>query len=85
VPDRTDLRTSSDDLPRPIVSAHIADNDGDLSAAAGYLEMPLGLVQAAAAYYGAYPGEIDQWIELNEQDTAQAHAAFTAGQAAVRP
>ncbi len=42
-------------------------------------------VQAAAAYYGAYPDEIDQWIELNEQDTAQAHAAFLAGQAAVRP
>ena len=63
----------------------LRDNDGDLPAAAGYLELPLGLVQAAATYYGAYPDEIDQWIELNDQDTAQAHAAFIAGQAAVRP
>src|ERR1039458_176578 len=38
----------------------IRDNDGDLPAAADYLQMPLGLVQAAAAYYGAYPDEIDQ-------------------------
>lgn len=66
------------------VIATVRDNDGDLAEAARYLEVPLGLVQAAVAYYGAYPGEIDQWIDLNEQETAQAHAAYTAGQAAVR-
>jgi uncharacterized protein (DUF433 family) len=67
------------------VIAVVRDNDGDIPAAAGYLEMSLGLVQAAVAYYGAYPDEIDQWIELNDQDAEQAHAAFMAGQAAIRP
>lgn len=66
------------------VIAAVRDNDGDAVETAGYLEMPLGLVQAAIAYYGAYPEEIDQWIDLNEQEAAEAHAAFTAGQAAVR-
>jgi uncharacterized protein (DUF433 family) len=67
------------------VIATVRDNGGDLAEAASYLEMPLGMVQAAVAYYGAYPDEIDQWIELNEQEAAEAHAAFAAGQAAVRP
>ncbi len=67
------------------VIATVRDNDGDIAAAALYLEVPLGLVQAAVSYYGSYPGEIDEWIALNEQDAAEAHAAFRAGQAAVRP
>jgi uncharacterized protein (DUF433 family) len=66
------------------VVAAVRDNGGDAAQTARYLEMPLGLVQAAVAYYGAYPDEIDQWIDLNEQEAAEAHAAFTAGQAAVR-
>lgn len=45
---------------------------------------PLALVQAAIAYYGTYTAEIDQQIEANEQETAEAHAAYLAGQAAVR-
>jgi hypothetical protein len=52
--------------------------------AARYLEIPLGLVQAAVTYYGAYRDEIDQWIEANEQEAAEASAAWSAGQAAVR-
>lgn len=60
----------------------VRDNDGGFSAAAEYLELPLGLVQAAVAYYGAYRPEIDEWIAANEQETAEAHAAFIAGQAA---
>jgi uncharacterized protein (DUF433 family) len=63
----------------------VKDNDGDLPAAADYLELPLGLIQAAVSYYGAYSAEIDRWIELNEQEAAEAHSAFMAGQAAVRP
>ena len=35
------------------------------------------------AYYGAYTAEIDQMIEANEQETAEARAAFLAGQASV--
>jgi uncharacterized protein (DUF433 family) len=66
------------------VVATVRDNDGDIAEAARYLEMPLGLIQAAVAYYGAYSDEVDQWIDLNEQEAAEAHAAFTAGQAAVR-
>jgi hypothetical protein len=52
--------------------------------AAGYLEIPLGLVQAAITYYGAYQDEIDQWIEMNDQEAAEARAAWMAGQAAVK-
>jgi uncharacterized protein (DUF433 family) len=66
------------------VIAVVRDNGGDVAEAARYLEMPLGLVQAAVIYYGAYPDEIDQWIDLNEQETTDAHAAWTAGQAAVQ-
>ena len=66
------------------VIATIRDNNGDMAAAVRYLEMPLGLVQAAVTYYGAYQEEIDQWIELNKQETDEAHAAWVAGQAAVR-
>jgi uncharacterized protein (DUF433 family) len=62
----------------------VRDNGGDAAEAARYLEIPLGLVQAAVAYYGAYRDEIDEWIELNEQEAAEAYAAWTAGQAAVR-
>lgn len=65
------------------VIATVRDNDGDLSAAADYLQMPLGLVQAAVTYYGAYPQEIDGWIELNERERDEAHAAWLAGQAAI--
>jgi len=66
------------------VVATVRDNDGDLAEAARYLEVPLGLVQAAVSYYGAYPDEIDQWIEVNEQEATEAHAAYAAGRAAVR-
>jgi uncharacterized protein (DUF433 family) len=66
------------------VIAVVRENDGDATEAARYLEMPLGLIQAAMSYYGAYADEVDQWIDLNEQEAAEAHAAFAAGQAAVR-
>jgi uncharacterized protein (DUF433 family) len=67
------------------IIAAVRDNDGDAAEAARYIEIPLGLVQAAISYYGAYRDEIDQWIEANEQQTAEAHAAWSAGQDAVRP
>lgn len=66
------------------IIATVRDNDGDPAEAAQYLEMPLGLIQAAIAYYGAYTAEIDQQIEANDQETAEARAAFVAGQAALR-
>ena len=66
------------------VIAAVRENGGDAVETARYLEMPLGLVQAAITYYGAYRDEIDQWIEANEQEAAEAHAAWVAGQAAVK-
>jgi hypothetical protein len=66
------------------VIAVVRDNGGDAAESARYLEVPLGLVQAAIAYYGAYTTEIDQELEANEQETAEAHAAYLAGQAALR-
>jgi uncharacterized protein (DUF433 family) len=62
----------------------VRDNDGDTAEAARYLEIPHGLVQAAVSYYGAYTGEVDQWIEANEQEAAEAHAAWLAGKAAIQ-
>ena len=67
------------------IIATVRDNDGDVAETARYLEIPLGLVQAAVGYYGAYREEIDQWIEANEQQAAEAHAAWSAGQDAIRP
>jgi hypothetical protein len=59
------------------------DNDGDLEETAAYLELPLGLAQAAAAYYGAYREEVDEWIERNRRETDDAHATFLAGRKAL--
>jgi len=67
------------------IIATVRDNDGNAAEAAGYLEDPVGLVQAAISYYGDYRDEIDQWIEANEQAAAEAHAAWSAGQDAIRP
>jgi uncharacterized protein (DUF433 family) len=61
----------------------LRDNDGDVRATADYLEIALGLVQAAVAYYGAYRNEIDEWIELNAREREEAHAAWLTGQAAL--
>jgi uncharacterized protein (DUF433 family) len=66
------------------VIAAVRDNDADAAETARYLEIPLGLVQAAITYYGAYTDEIDQWIEANEQEAAEARAAWMAGKAAVQ-
>jgi hypothetical protein len=66
------------------VIATVRDNDGNAAETASYLEIPVGLVQAAITYYGAYRDEIDQWIEINEQEAEEAHAAWVAGQAAIR-
>jgi uncharacterized protein (DUF433 family) len=66
------------------IIAAVRDNDGDAEETARYFELPLGLVQAAISYYGAYTGEVDQWIEANEQQAAEAQAAWSAGRDAVR-
>lgn len=62
----------------------LRDNAADVHATAEYLELKVGLVQAAAAYYGAFAREIDDWIELNATELAEAQAVLEAGQAALR-
>lgn len=54
------------------------DNDGDLAETAAYLELSLGLVQAGASYYAAYPQEVDERIGHNRDETHDAHRAFLA-------
>lgn len=66
------------------VIATVRDNEGDVAEAASYLELPLAMVQSAVTYYGAYPEEIDEWIESTEREAAEGHAAWLAGQAALR-
>jgi uncharacterized protein (DUF433 family) len=66
------------------VIAAVRDDNGDVRAAAEYLELALGLVQAAVAYYGSYTEEIDEWIELNARESEDAHPAGLAGQAALK-
>jgi hypothetical protein len=66
------------------VIATIRDNDGDLGEAARYLQMPLGLAQAAVSYYGTYTDEVDEWIQSNEREAAEAYAAWSAGQSAIQ-
>jgi hypothetical protein len=61
----------------------VRDHDGDLDAAAAYLEIPIGLVDAAITYYGEFPEEIDRLIAANEELSARAEAAWRAGRAAV--
>lgn len=65
------------------VIAIARDNNGDLSETAAYLELPLGLVQAAASYYGAHPQEIDERIEHNRRETHDAHRSFLAARDAL--
>jgi hypothetical protein len=65
------------------VIAVARDNDGDVVETAAYLELSLGLVQAAASYYGAYPQEIDERIERNRREAEEAHGAFLAAREAL--
>jgi len=62
----------------------VRDNDGDEREAAEYLQIPLGLIQAAVAYYGAFRDEIDEWIELNARESEAAYEAWLAGQQALK-
>ena len=66
------------------VIAAVKDNDRDIAETAAYLQLALGLVQAAVAYYGAFVSEIDEWIERNEHEAAEARAGWLAGQAALQ-
>lgn len=66
------------------VIATVRDNDNSISEAAEYLQIPIGLVQAAVAYYGEYRDEIDAQIEFNETQYERGRAASIAGERALR-
>lgn len=55
------------------------DNGGSVADTAAYLEIDPRLVESALRYYGAYPDEIDDWIErvhaLNEREESTWRAA----------
>jgi hypothetical protein len=58
-----------------IVKAH----DGDIAAAAESTDKPIGVVEAAVAYYGDYPGEIDDLVQANREFSERERAAYHAG------
>lgn len=61
----------------------VRDNDNDPEAAAAYLEVPVGLVQASIVYYGEYRDEIDAEIALNQAESERGYAAWEAGKQAL--
>lgn len=66
------------------VIATVLDNDGSVTEAAAYLQIPTGLVQAAVAYYGEYRDEIDAEIAANEAEYERGRAAAATGEQALR-
>jgi uncharacterized protein (DUF433 family) len=66
------------------VIATVLDNDGSVTEAAAYLQIPTGLVQAAVTYYGEYRDEIDAEIAANDVEYERGRAAAAAGEQALR-
>jgi uncharacterized protein (DUF433 family) len=65
------------------VIATVRDNGNDLAAAASYLEIPRGLVEAAVNYYGEYREEIDRQVADNEAEYERGYRAAKAGRQAL--
>jgi uncharacterized protein (DUF433 family) len=65
------------------VIATVRDNDNDVQAAAEYLNLPVGLVEAAVSYYGEFRDEIDAEIALNEAESQRGLEAYRKGQLAL--
>lgn len=66
------------------VVATVRDNENDLAEAAGYLGVRVGLVEAAAAYYGEFHVEIDEEIAFNEAESERGFAGWQRGQQALQ-
>lgn len=66
------------------VIATVRDNDNEVTVAADYLSVPVGLVEAAVSYYGEFQPEIDEEIALNEAESKRGLDAWRSGQAALR-
>ena len=65
------------------VIATVRDSKNDLAETASYLEIPVGLVEAAVNYYGEYRDEIDEEIALNQAEWERGYGAWEAGQRAL--
>lgn len=52
---------------------------GDVDAVLAFTERPRGQVEAALAYYGAFPEEIDVLVEANRRAAKEGRAAYLAG------
>lgn len=66
------------------VIATVRDNDGSVPETADYLQVPVGLIEAAASYYGEHRDEIDGEIELNDREYERGRAATAGGERALR-
>lgn len=66
------------------VIATVRDNERSVPETAAYLEIPVGLVEAAVAYYGEYRDEVDEEIEFNEGEYERGRAAAASGERALR-
>jgi len=66
------------------VISTVIDNDGSVTDAAAYLQIPTGLVQAAVGYYGEFRGEIDAEIAANAAEYERGRATAAAGEQALR-
>lgn len=64
--------------------ATVRDNEGSIPEAADYLRVPVGLVEAACAYYGEHREEIDRETEFNDAEYERGRAAAAAGERALR-
>jgi uncharacterized protein (DUF433 family) len=65
------------------VVAAIRENEDNLERTAELMGITPGLVQAAVAYYGHYPHEIDAEVALNEAEWERGYAAWEAGRRAL--
>ena len=65
------------------VIATVRDNDNDVAEAAEYLSVPVGLAEAAVAYYGEFRAEIDDEIALNELESERSLAVWKQGRQAL--
>ena len=66
------------------VISTVIDNDGSVTDAAAYLQIPTGLVQAAVGYYGEFRDEIDAEIAANTAEYERGRATAAAGEQALR-
>ncbi|MGA2925658.1 MAG: hypothetical protein ABSG43_06615 [Solirubrobacteraceae bacterium] len=59
------------------------DNGGAVADTASYLEIDPRLIETALLYYGAYPDEIDDWIERVHALNARAESTWRAAREAL--